>query len=321
MRHYIDVTTGRRNNPDQFSAAGSTTSSLLRRDPRNLARVSWPPKLITRASSTRPCGHRPSNVSCLQRRASRPAHPHRIPSPGNRTTIRNNCQGTHVAADIDDRVVNVRFLVEDVQAAVDFYTTHLGFTLRSSSYRRSPTSPAASLRLLVAGPASSAGRAMPDGRRPVPGGWNRIHLIAADYPPMSPGCAGPAPTSATTSSPAAAGSRSCCRTRPQPDRTVHPSNSRGTPAGQPQTPAYGRPERKRRTHRQVNRTVACVTRKWPSGSCSADLLEQMQVVRGRPNSVILPASTRYTANSWVLTTRPVAGTPRKFPRCVPVSRK
>jgi catechol 2,3-dioxygenase-like lactoylglutathione lyase family enzyme len=81
---------------------------------------------------------------------------------------------------IDDSVVNVRYLVEDVQAAVDFYTTRLGFTLRTAALPAFADVTRGNLRLLLAGPTSSAGRPMPDGRRPVPGGWNRIHLIVAD---------------------------------------------------------------------------------------------------------------------------------------------
>jgi catechol 2,3-dioxygenase-like lactoylglutathione lyase family enzyme len=83
---------------------------------------------------------------------------------------------------IDESVVNVRYLVDDVQAAVDFYTTHLGFTLRSSYLPAFADVTRGNLRLLLAGPESSAGRPMPDGRQPVPGGWNRIHLIVADLP-------------------------------------------------------------------------------------------------------------------------------------------
>lgn len=82
--------------------------------------------------------------------------------------------------DIDDNVVNVRYLVDDVAAAVDFYTTHLGFYLRSAHLPAFADVTRGNLRLLLAGPASSAARPMPDGRQPAPGGWNRIHLIVDD---------------------------------------------------------------------------------------------------------------------------------------------
>jgi catechol 2,3-dioxygenase-like lactoylglutathione lyase family enzyme len=84
--------------------------------------------------------------------------------------------------DIDENLVNVRYMVDDVQTAIDFYTTHLGFTLRTAALPAFADVTRGNLRLLLAGPASSAGRPMPDGRRPVPGGWNRIHLIVADLP-------------------------------------------------------------------------------------------------------------------------------------------
>lgn len=76
--------------------------------------------------------------------------------------------------------VNVRYMVDDVEAAIDFYTTHLGFTLRSSAAPAFADVTRGNLRLLLSGPASSAGRPMPDGRRPGPGGWNRIHLLVDD---------------------------------------------------------------------------------------------------------------------------------------------
>ena len=79
--------------------------------------------------------------------------------------------------DIDDSVVN---LLDDVAAAVDFYTTHLGFSLRSAHLPAFADVTRGNLRLLLAGPTSSAGRRMPDGRKPGPGGWNRIHLIVDD---------------------------------------------------------------------------------------------------------------------------------------------
>jgi len=76
--------------------------------------------------------------------------------------------------------VNVRYMVDDVEAAVEFYTTHLGFKLLSSALPAFADVERGDLRLLLSGPASSAGRPMPDGRKPGPGGWNRIHLIVDD---------------------------------------------------------------------------------------------------------------------------------------------
>ena len=74
---------------------------------------------------------------------------------------------------------NVRYMVYDVGAAVDFYTKHLGFEVGINSPAFADVT-RGSLRLLLSGPASSAGRPMADGARPVPGGWNRIHLITDD---------------------------------------------------------------------------------------------------------------------------------------------
>jgi catechol 2,3-dioxygenase-like lactoylglutathione lyase family enzyme len=76
--------------------------------------------------------------------------------------------------------VNVRYMVNDVEAAVAFYTTRLGFTLISKTLPAFADVARGDLRLLLSGPASSAGRSMPDGRRPSPGGWNRIHLVVED---------------------------------------------------------------------------------------------------------------------------------------------
>jgi catechol 2,3-dioxygenase-like lactoylglutathione lyase family enzyme len=80
---------------------------------------------------------------------------------------------------IDD-LVSVRYMVDDVDTAVGFYTRHFGFELRSSAAPAFADVVRGRLRLLLAGPASSAGRPMPDGRTPGPGGWNRIHLIVDD---------------------------------------------------------------------------------------------------------------------------------------------
>ncbi len=79
-----------------------------------------------------------------------------------------------------DTTVHVRYLVNDVQAAIDFYTTHLGFSLNTAYLPAFANVQRGNLRLLLSGPASSAGRPMPDGRVPGPGGWNRIHLIVTD---------------------------------------------------------------------------------------------------------------------------------------------
>jgi catechol 2,3-dioxygenase-like lactoylglutathione lyase family enzyme len=79
-----------------------------------------------------------------------------------------------------DELVSVRYMVDDVEAAIDFYTTHLGFTLRHSAAPAFADVTRGNLRLLLSGPASSAGRPMPDGAKPGPGGWNRIHLIVSD---------------------------------------------------------------------------------------------------------------------------------------------
>jgi catechol 2,3-dioxygenase-like lactoylglutathione lyase family enzyme len=78
--------------------------------------------------------------------------------------------------------VNVRYMVDDVTAAVAWYTTHLGFTVLSNAAPAFADVTLGSLRLLLSGPTSSAGRPMPDGQRPGPGGWNRIHLIVNDLP-------------------------------------------------------------------------------------------------------------------------------------------
>jgi catechol 2,3-dioxygenase-like lactoylglutathione lyase family enzyme len=79
-----------------------------------------------------------------------------------------------------DEMVNVRYMVDDVQTAIDFYTKHLGFELRSSAAPAFADVTRGNLRLLLSGPASSAGRPMPDGTKPGPGGWNRIHLLVDD---------------------------------------------------------------------------------------------------------------------------------------------
>ena len=81
---------------------------------------------------------------------------------------------------MSDETVNVRYIVEDVGEAVGFYTGLFGFELLSDHAPAFADVRRGALRLLLSGPRSSAGRPMPDGRAPVPGGWNRIHFIVED---------------------------------------------------------------------------------------------------------------------------------------------
>jgi len=81
---------------------------------------------------------------------------------------------------MNDDIVNVRYMVSDVEQAIAFYTDLLGFEVLSSAAPAFADVQRDNLRLLLSGPASSAGRAMPDGETPGPGGWNRIHFIVDD---------------------------------------------------------------------------------------------------------------------------------------------
>lgn len=81
---------------------------------------------------------------------------------------------------LNDDTVNVRYMVADVDEAVAFYTELLGFELGMSAAPAFADARRGNLRLLLAGPASSAGRPMADGTKPGPGGWNRIHFIVED---------------------------------------------------------------------------------------------------------------------------------------------
>jgi catechol 2,3-dioxygenase-like lactoylglutathione lyase family enzyme len=80
--------------------------------------------------------------------------------------------------DLRDRV-SVRYMVNDVPEAVAFYVKVLGFEVLNSFPAFADVA-RGNLRLLLAGPKSSAGRPMLDGERPGPGGWNRLHFIVDD---------------------------------------------------------------------------------------------------------------------------------------------
>jgi catechol 2,3-dioxygenase-like lactoylglutathione lyase family enzyme len=77
-------------------------------------------------------------------------------------------------------MVSVRYLVDDVAAALEFYTKVLDFQVLTSFPPAFADVARGNLRLLLSGPTSSAGRPMADGAKPGPGGWNRIHLIVDD---------------------------------------------------------------------------------------------------------------------------------------------
>jgi len=81
---------------------------------------------------------------------------------------------------MNDDLVSVRYMVDDVEAAVAFYTEQFAFTLGINAVPAFAEVLRGRLRVLLAGPKSSAGRPMPDGRTPEPGGWNRIHFVVDD---------------------------------------------------------------------------------------------------------------------------------------------
>lgn len=80
------------------------------------------------------------------------------------------------------QMVSVRYMVDDVEAALAFYTKLLDFKVLTSFPPAFADVARGNLRLLLSGPTSSAGRPMVDGAKPGPGGWNRTHLIVEDLP-------------------------------------------------------------------------------------------------------------------------------------------
>ena len=79
-------------------------------------------------------------------------------------------------------MATIRYLVTDVARAIAFYTHSLGFTLEQQMSPAFAKVSRGDLTLWLAGPQSSAARPMPDGRRPGPGGWNRLVLDVKDLP-------------------------------------------------------------------------------------------------------------------------------------------
>src|SRR5688572_31283917 len=78
-------------------------------------------------------------------------------------------------------MVSVRYVVTDVDAAVEFYTTLLGFEVKMRPAPGFAALEKGGLRLLLNAPgAGGAGQAMPDGRLPEPGGWNRLIIEVDD---------------------------------------------------------------------------------------------------------------------------------------------
>jgi catechol 2,3-dioxygenase-like lactoylglutathione lyase family enzyme len=81
---------------------------------------------------------------------------------------------------MDEAKATVRYMIDDVAAAIAFYTTHLGFVIESEALPAFAAVTRGPLRLLLSGPGSSGRRPMPDGRETVPGGWNRIQIPVSD---------------------------------------------------------------------------------------------------------------------------------------------
>jgi catechol 2,3-dioxygenase-like lactoylglutathione lyase family enzyme len=77
-------------------------------------------------------------------------------------------------------MIAVRYLVDDVEAAIAFYTGHLGFALEQQMGRAFALVSRGELTLWLSGPQSSAAQPMPNGARPEPGGWNRLVLEIED---------------------------------------------------------------------------------------------------------------------------------------------
>lgn len=81
-------------------------------------------------------------------------------------------------------MARIRYMIKDVDQAIDFYTRHLGFTLEFSASPAMAQVARGDLHLLLSGPQSSGARPMPDGQHPSPGGWNRLLIEVENLPAM-----------------------------------------------------------------------------------------------------------------------------------------
>src|SRR5215467_12188122 len=96
------------------------------------------------------------------------------------TNGRAHLQEGDMVPGMDEAKVTVRYMIDDVAAAISFYTTHLGFAVESKALPAFAAVTRGNLRLLLSGPESSGRRPMPDGTPTSPGGWNRIHIPVND---------------------------------------------------------------------------------------------------------------------------------------------
>jgi catechol 2,3-dioxygenase-like lactoylglutathione lyase family enzyme len=77
-------------------------------------------------------------------------------------------------------MANIRYLVDDVETCVAFYTQHLGFEVKERWGPFIVIVTREDLSLWLSGPQTSAAKPMPDGRKPIPGGWNRLVIVVKD---------------------------------------------------------------------------------------------------------------------------------------------
>ncbi len=119
---------------------------------------------------------RPRVVPGVRAHRGRARDPHQLPAP----SVRPTTATTRRSAMSNDEIVSVRYMVDDVEKSVAFYTELLGFEVLTNFAPAFADVKRGNLRLLLAGTEELGGRPMPDGATPGPGGWNRIHLIVDD---------------------------------------------------------------------------------------------------------------------------------------------